>query len=631
MSIFHTSRIRLAELYEDSINFLKTTYGTIGQHFTMASPMGQLLQVMLNYGRMIMFYIEDSITELNINNATRPQNVKGLASLTGHNPSRAIAARGTLRIQYNGANLKTYGNIITIPNYSTLSNQQNGLTYTIILPSEEVRLNLLSINNYLDINIVQGTLEYQQATGTGDPLQSFNFNTKKGSGVDNYYVNVFVDGKVWTIKESILDMTFDEESCIVKTGQSGGLDVFFGNGYNGKIPRMGSVILIEYLITDGAAGNIDTVDAKLKDQWKFVTSGYSLNNEEIDLNEIVNISIKHDVLFGTLEEPLYLTRLLAPHMSRSFVLASPENYIYFLRKLNIFSIIDAIPGFATFEDQYALDKYNQAKTNYETVQQDYRTLTSRYGANSKLAKNKKIELDNANQQVFYYKNMIEEQKKDDNTIYLFLVPDVNKRIPAGTNYYSAPLGVFKLSNNEKTAILDLIEESGQRIITVDNAILDLQYPKFNLNMSLILWEGYEYDNVREDIINKTSQYFLNNTRRDRIPISDLIKVVENIDGVDSVNIWFDADKENFNIYKTFYGIDDYGDIILERYVKDAWNNNVPVKDVYPLFRGGFENSNGVYYEDSLSKNKLSTINIQLRGFTTKDVNSENNQAILNNL
>jgi len=101
--------------------------------------------------------------------------------------------------------------------------------------------------------------------------------------------------------------------------------------------------------------------------------------------------------------------------------------------------------------------------------------------------------------------------------------------------------------------------------------------------------------------------------------------------VDSVNIWFDADKENFNIYKTFYGIDDYGDIILERYVKDAWNNNVPVKDVYPLFRGGFENSNGVYYEDSLSKNKLSTINIQLRGFTTKDVNSENNQAILNNL
>jgi hypothetical protein len=150
-------------------------------------------------------------------------------------------------------------------------------------------------------------------------------------------------------------------------------------------------------------------------------------------------------------------------------------------------------------------------------------------------------------------------------------------------------------------------------------------------MSLILWEDAVYDTVRETIISKTSDYFIQNTRRDRIPVSDLVKIIEGIDGVDSVNVWFDASKDNLNIYNTFYGIDDYGDIILERYVLDAYNNQVPVRDIFPLFRGDFENAQGTYYEDSLVKNKLSNVNIQVRGYTSKNINSENNQAILNSI
>ena len=35
---------------------------------------------------------------------------------------------------------------------------------------------------------------------------------------------------------------------------------------------------------------------------------------------------------------------------------------------------------------------------------------------------------------------------------------------------------------------------------------------------------------------KLGKYFINNTRKDRIPKSDLIKLIEEIDGVDSVSI-----------------------------------------------------------------------------------------------
>jgi hypothetical protein len=545
--IITTSRIRLSELFQDAINFVTQTYDDVGQQFTMASPMGQILQVVLSLGRMILYYVEDSITELNIMTATRPQSVKGLASLTGHNPSRGLAARGTLRLIYNGTKIDLYGNTVIINNYSQLQSTSNGLTYTVVLPGQEVRLNLESISNYLDVDIIQGKLEYQQAGGTGDALQSFNFQAKKGAIIDNYFVNVYVDGKKWQSVDSILDMGLNEQSVMVKTGQTGGIDIFFGNGYNGQIPTLGATILLEYLITDGDAGNIRTAEAKALTNWKFSSKGYALNGQEIDLNKILQISIQKDVLFGTLEEPLYLTRLLAPHMSRSFVLANTTNYIYFLRKLNMFTIVDAIPGFATFEDQYALDKYNQSKTIYEQISEQYRTLVASVGVSSTKSIAVKTQLDTANQQVYYWQGVVNEQKKDDNTVYLYLVPDVNKRIPANQNYYTCSLDSFILTDNEKTGILDLIEESGQRILTVDNAIMTIKYPRFVLNITLIIYEGFDLNTVRESIISKTSDYFLQNTRRDRIPQSDLVRIIENIDGVDSVSVWFDASKDNFSM------------------------------------------------------------------------------------
>ncbi len=631
MEIFNTTRIRFIELYQDALNFIKNSYGELEQYFTMASPMGQLLQVMLHYGRMIIFYIEDSVTELNIKTASRPLSIRGIASLTGHNPSRAMAARGTITFTYNGSKVPSYASILTIPNYTQLTNNSNGLTYTVVLPGEETRIDLTSITNFIDVNVIQGKLEYQQATGTGDPLQSFNFQNKKGATIDNYFISLYVDGTKWQIVDSILDMTLEQQAAMVKTGQTGGIDIFFGNGYNGAVPRLGATILVEYLITDGDSGNINTMQNNQVNNWKFLSNGFALNGEQIDLNKYLNVTVKNPIMFGSQEEPLYLTRLLAPHTSRSFVLANENNYVYFLRKLNIFTVIDAIPGFATFEDQYTLDKYNQAKTTYEQISEQYRRACATYGVASVQATTLKPQVDNAQQQLYFYQGKLEEQKKDDNTVYLFLIPDVNKRINPGDNYYTCPLSAFVLSDAEKTAILDLIEQSGQRILTVDNAILDLQFPRFTLNMSLILWEGSSYDAVRQNIVSKTSDYFLSNTRRDRIPVSDLVKVIESIDGVDSVNVWFDASKDNLNIYKTFYGIDDYGDIILERYVRDAFGNEVPVRDIYPLIRGGFENEQGTYYEDSLVKNKLSTLNIQVRGYTPKNINSENNIAIVNNI
>jgi ribosomal 30S subunit maturation factor RimM len=612
--------------------YKRQTYDSAGKKFTLASPMGQLLQVTLSLGRTILYYIEDSITELNINTASRPDSVKGLSSLTGHNPSRAIAARGTLKLIYNGKQVEMYGNTIVIPNFTQLTSTINGLVYTIVLPGNEVRLDLSSISNYVDVNIMQGKLEYQQATGTGDPLQSYNFQNKKGAGIDNYFVNVYVNGERWEKRDTILDMIYREKSVLVKTGVTGGIDIFFGNGFQGDIPPLGATILVEYLLTDGAGGNLNAPAAATSTNWKFTSPGYALNSTELDLNKMINVSIKNDIILGTLEEPIFLTRLLAPHTSRSFVLANANNYIYFLKKLNMFTIVDALPGFATFEDKFAADKTNAAQKTYDNLNEEYRVTLNSYGSVATKTTTVKAELDNANKQLIYWKGILEEEKQDDNTIYLFLVPDVNKRIASADNYYTTSITNFSLTDAEKEAILDLIEESGQRILTIDNVILKLQHPRFVLNTSLVVFEGFEYSDIREAIISKTSDYFLFNTRRDRLPVSDIVRIIEDIDGVDSVNVWFDADKNNLDIYNDgTYGLDSFGDIILERYVIDAFSNKIPVKDVYPLIRGGFTSYRNIDYEDTTNKSALSNVNIQVRGSTPVDFNTLNNQKIMTNI
>ena len=93
IKIFSLNRIRYEELWEDALAYVKKTYQEASRKFNSSSPFAQLLSVVLHLGRMILYYIEDSITGLNIRTAWRPEQIRGLATLTGHNPGRSIAAR----------------------------------------------------------------------------------------------------------------------------------------------------------------------------------------------------------------------------------------------------------------------------------------------------------------------------------------------------------------------------------------------------------------------------------------------------------------------------------------------------------------------------------------------------------
>lgn len=547
--IFKTNRITFAEMYRDAKDYLTSRYLQTGQVFTPASAFGQLLQVTIDVGKLIMYYVEDSLTELNIYTATRDTSIRSLARLAGHNAVRSIAATGTVSLAYNGNSTQMYGNTLVIPNYTVLVDDATGFSYTITANTEEIRMEL-SGKNVIEVKVTQGNIENQEFTSNGGDLQSFTVVAKRGTMIDQFFIKVFVNSKLWTHYDSLYDMSYDTEGVLIKTGDNGGVDITFGNHFFGKVPELGSTIRVEYLISAGNGGNI----AEGSDtQFAFSDTVFDIIGGEVDANELISISVEKPIIFGADPEPINLTRILAPRTSRSFVLVNADSYVYFLQKFNMFSVIDA---FSTPED---------------------------------------------------------DDIEDDNVIYLFLIPDVNKRKPTSADYFTTPINLFTLSTYEKDKIYDYIEESGQKIMNTVIKIVDPIVTRYVLNVNITAYEGYSKDTMRQMIISRCSDYFLKNRRRDRIPKSDLVAIIETVEGVDSVNLWFlseenEAFKSNpENASAPDIGIDSFGDVINR-------NGN------YALIRGGWKDRNGFTYFDTVDAGKPGSINVAFGRDTLKTLN-----------
>ena len=612
--IFNANRIGLSQLYEDAMSYIKKVYDANGKEFSVASPFAQIVNVIVNLGRMILFYIETSINELNIETAYQSRSIKGLSELTGHVPSRGVSARGSLYMTYNMES-GYQGETIYIKNYTKIKNTANGLTYLAVFPTNTLQLTVGAYDSKIEIPIIQGEIKYQQGTGTGEALQSFNFANKSDNVIDEFFLNVYVNGIRWESVKSIFDMTYEQEACVVRSSVNGGIDVFFGTGNNGKIPPVGSTILCEYIVSSGSSGNVSNAFAG--NYWEFSDGGTDQNGDYVDLNEMYVLSSASDIIFGTDGESIEMTRQLAPHASRSFVLANPINYKTFLSKLNMFSVIDAFSGFHTTEDAKIEEQYNTALSEYQILKTKYAAQVEYTGKDSDAAVSLSSELSAKRSEVDALKSRYDESKMDDNMIYLYLIPDLSKRLLENENYFTCPESRFKLTDIEKEGILNLIDDSGQRIVTVDNKIIDPVYVRFAMNIFVQIYNNYDFNSIKSQIIDALSDYIINLSRRDRVPISDIIKVVESVEGVDSVTAYFDADVNNQNYFgEGIYGLDEYGDIVLSRGLVDNLGNLLEINDVQPLFRGGFTSINGAYYEDNLD-GIMGPVNITLRGKTAK--------------
>lgn len=558
------TRLTAADLFSQSFQYLVDTYEQSTNLLTPASPFTQILMVVSEIGELIFYYMQKIANEMNIKTARNRDAIYGHAIIAGHNPTRAISATGliSIRLKPTSTAFETAGTFFLIPKYTKMLCLNNNLQYLLIPESDNIRIEKGSTSSY-NVKIIQGTVDSQIFTAQGAPNESVNVSIKEMT--DNFWVNVYVNGEKWDNYDTIYDMNYNTKGCVIKTGINGGIGVYFGSGSFGKIPASGSSIKVDYLKTNGTLGNIGVInDTTLS----FLDTGFTKYGEEIDLNDNLFVTVIEPPTLGSDAESIEFTRLIAPHASKSFVLANPENYYYFLSKYNYFSIIDA---YNTFDDEY-LD--------------------------------------------------------DDNIVYLFLLPDVSKKISIDTDYFSLDESAFTMTEAEKNKIHSVIDRSGQQCLTSDISFVDPIIKRYALSIVLRYFDSVDKETIVSDIRIKLSDYFLNIRRRDKIPRSDLIAIIEAVEGVDSVNLYFiSQDNEeaiaNGYYYKKIYGYDRESNMreVLQTkqiYLTAGENPNLGLDEFgdiiigdkeVPIIRGGWSDRVGNYYEIYPTIDKLSSLNI----------------------
>jgi hypothetical protein len=485
------TRIKANEMLDDTRSYIARLYGRTSELFTTASPFSQILEVLSEITKMIFYYIENATVEQNILTAQQPESIYGLSRLAGHDAFRGSSANGEIKLRLNVTAFNEIGgDSISFPRNTVIKSNTNGLEYILRTNNELFRIEK-SNAEYIYIPVVQGKLESQTVTGTGESLQSFNIQIK--GMTDHNHVRVSVNSELWTKYDSLYDMKADTKGYLVKTGISGGLDIYFGNDSFGMIPQSGASIEIEYLLHEGALGNL-TGSKDLT--FLFQTLGFDSLGSEYDLNELLEASFTVAPRMGSNPESTELTKLIAPLQSHSFVLATPNNYEHFLSRYGMFSYLDA---YNTTDDGYI---------------------------------------------------------DDDNVIYLFMLPDAKRKLTNNKDYFNLELDEFFFSNEEKLGILSLLENSGQQMVTTEVKIVEPQVQYFRMDVKVRYFEGYNKQTLYAEIRSKISEYLMNITRRDRLPKSDIIALLEGIEGIDSVNIRFiskaeeDARRNSYYISKT---------------------------------------------------------------------------------
>jgi hypothetical protein len=540
--VFTRLSIFVDDILAQTIEYLTSKFNQSRAVFTSASPFGQLLLVVENLTQLVFFYIEDSITELNINEATRLTSVYSLATLAGHNPSRAVSAVGEVSLSTKAGADEPPTDFVIIPNLSRIRCLNNGLTYVLDLPQDEIKFSFNGTSNGTRLAIRQGIVETQTVIAKGEAIESFSIGSPQNYYIDNFMVNVYVNGEKWTKYESILDMPRGEKAYLIKTGMTTGIDLFFGNGNYGSIPSKGSEITVEYIITEGANGNIRTTDLSSV-KFEFIDTGFSLLGDEINLGEYIEITTTNTPFFGANSEDSKLTRLLAPKQSKSFALVNIDHYESVLRKLKLFSIINVY-----------LDEVDPRMLN------------------------------------------------------LFLIPDIRKTFNVAQDYFSASIDRFIMTDFQKNKLLQYIEKSGSKLISTDVQIIDPIPSEYVINTSIIVFDDVSTDIIKRDILNNLGEYFIQNTRLTRIPKSDLIKIIEEVNGVDSVSINIICKKNEIskiqNPSAPDIGLDEFNDIIVD------------VKEL-PIIRGGFSDRYGNAYSLGITEDSLGPVNIQIKSIVPR--------------
>jgi len=560
--------------------FLSTEHNKASILYSPASPYGQVLNVLENLHQLSFLYLKNSIKQFDLSEPNSLNNIiiRNAAIFAGHLPGRNISATGNLRLTVKpGVELEKElkGGKVTFRNRDILKNKTNGLDYSLNIGQDKITY-LVNNTTQIFLPIIQGKFRTTNFTGTGNLNQTFQVALTGQQDVENFNFEVLVNGNFWTTKKHLYELRPNEEACIVRTGFNGGIDIVFGNGGFGAVPPIGANIAVTYLVSDGSQGNIFR---RTFNDWRFVDEAIDGFGAGIDVTKIFDVAIFNDINFGADKETVVFTKNILPIVSNNFVLGLPQQYAYEIKKLGVFSHVNA------YEDM--------------------------------------------------------------GMVYIVATPNIRLFKNQNADYFSVSTRAFELDRYEKSKIDKYLRTNGNIQITKKYRIDSPKLSYYIINIFVIRYSDSTDESVQSQIVDVVSEYFLNFSRIDRIPKSDLVKIISNLNDVHSVDVQFISRKnedyhreeikrqENKRLTSTKFDVN-----ISANSNKDFPIDNVglePVKQTpdyksnatlgldpvlgdiifepseIPIVRGGWYDRNGIYFSDEMGSSGLKSINIIKKG------------------
>lgn len=339
--------------FKDKFKFLKDTYTTINAYSrnireyidrniprrfrSIANIFNLTIDVAEDISTLHLLRQENAENEMNIFTAQNEGNIRGLAQMSGHNPTLPISARGSIRLNITKVGLKEFGRQVVLSNKATFRNLSNGLEYS-LQREEAIRIDTSA--PYIFVPLLEGKRKEQifvvdgNDNLVGDKLYTINLDD---SGfIENYEMKVYVNNELWTKEDSLRDMTASTKGYMKRVGFGNQIDIIFGNGISGKRLSQGDTIKIEYLVTNGELGNA-TVGTEFE-----ISSGLTdISGEEINAKQYFTAFYESGFNLGSNGESSEVTRAMCGWSSRSLSFARPEYMVSYLSRLSILSHVNA--------------------------------------------------------------------------------------------------------------------------------------------------------------------------------------------------------------------------------------------------------------------------------------------------
>lgn len=180
--------------------------------------------------------------------------------------------------------------------------------------------------------------------------------------------------------------------------------------------------------------------------------------------------------------------------------------------------------------------------------------------------------------------------RDKNTLTAILYPRLRDKISGGSDYFSMDKKSVFLSKIEKNRILNYLNDKVSNSIEIDIINPNIRYFGMNLVIEAFRSSRLTEEDIISEVRTTLSSYMIGLKRLNKVPQSDIARIIDSIPSIDSVTIRF--------ITESADDIDQLGNINVD-------------EDTVVMLRGGFF-SNSVFIEDSFDDNINSFVNIEVR-------------------